>query len=113
MSVVVYRELHNALNSIDVASRTELTTVNNLVAQATYWEAVRDFDSAYTALQEALQGIGGVYINSEIEISDGACLAFFADENLSTIDAILEANNLPRNVVINFGRQLIVPSIQR
>ena len=102
-----------ALNSIDVASRTELTTVNNLVAQATYWEAVRDFDSAYTALQEALQGIGGVYINSEIEISDGACLAFFADENLSTIDAILEANNLPQNVVINFGRQLIVPSIQR
>ena len=93
--------------------RIEIATVNNLVAQATYWDAIGDYDSAYTALQEALQAIGEIYVQTEIEISDGACLAFFADDNLSTIDAILEANNLPQNMVINFGRQLIVPSIQK
>lgn len=102
-----------ALNSIEITSRSEMTTVNNLVAQATYWDAINDYDSAYTALQEALQAIGDIYVQTEIEISDGACLAFFADDNLSTIDAILEANNLPQNMVINFGRQLIVPSIQK
>ncbi len=102
-----------ALNSIEITSRSEMTTVNNLVAQATYWDAIGDYDSAYTALQEALQAIGEIYVQTEIEISDGACLAFFADDNLSTIDAILEANNLPQNMVINFGRQLIVPSIQK
>ncbi len=83
------------------------------MAQATYWNATSEYDSAYSALQEVLQGIDSIYINTEIEISDGACLAFFANDNLSTIDAVLEANNLPKNMVINFGRQLIVPSIQQ
>ena len=101
------------MNSIEITSYTELASVNNLMAQASYWDATGDYDSAYSALQEVLQGIGSIYINTEIEISDGACLAFFADENLSTIDAILEANNLPKNTVINFGRQMIVPSIQQ
>jgi len=102
-----------ALNVIDITSHTEMTTIINLMAQATYWDAMGDYDSAYTALQEVLQGIDEVYTTNEIEISDGACLAFFADDNLSTIDAILEANNLPKNMVINYGRQLIVPSIQK
>ena len=102
-----------ALNSIDITSHTELSTVINLMAQATYWNAIGDYDSAYTALQEVLQGIDSIFTTTEIEISDGACLAFFADDNLSTIDAILEANNLPQNMVINYGRQLIVPSIQK
>lgn len=101
-----------ALNSIEITSY-ELTSVNNLMAQATYWNATSEYDSAYSALQEVLQGIDSIYINTEIEISDGACLAFFANDNLSTIDAVLEANNLPKNMVINFGRQLIVPSIQQ
>ncbi len=98
-----------ALNSIEITSY-ELTSVNNLMAQATYWNATGEYDSAYSALQEVLQGIDSIYINTEIEISDGACLAFFANDNLSTIDAVLEANNLPKNMVINFGRQLIVPA---
>ena len=101
-----------ALNSINVPTRTDLSTISSLMAQASYWNSVGDFDSAYTALQEALPGIDSVYTNSEIEIGDGDCLAFFADNNQSTIDAILEANNLPQNMVINYGRQLIVPSIQ-
>lgn len=101
-----------ALNSINVPARTDLGTLNSLMAQASYWEAVGDFDSAYATLQEAFLEIDSVYTSSEIEIGDGVCLAFFADDNQSTVDAILEANNLPQNMVINYGRQLIVPSIQ-
>ena len=37
----------------------------------------------------------------------------FANENLSTLDAILKANDLPTNMVISFGRVLRVPSIQK
>jgi tetratricopeptide (TPR) repeat protein len=101
-----------ALNSIDVPARTDLGTLNSLMAQASYWDAVGDFDSAYETLQEAFSEIDSVYTSSEIEIGDGVCLAFFADDNQSTVDAILEANNLPQNMVINYGRQLIVPSIR-
>ena len=101
-----------ALNAIGVPNNPSLTTINDVMIQANYWNAVGDFQSAYTALQEALLGIDAVYTDSEIEIGDGVCLAFFADDNQSTIDAILDANSLPLNVVINFGRDLIVPSIQ-
>lgn len=102
-----------ALNSINVPTRTDLGTINSLMAQASYWDAIGDFDSAYAMLQEALLEIGSVYTNNEIEIDDGVCLAFFANDNQSTIDAILEANNLPQNMVVNYGRELIVPSIQK
>ena len=102
-----------ALNSIDITSRVEMTAVNTFVEQATYWNAIGDYNSAYTALQEALQKIGPLYETSQEAIADGACLAFFAEEYHSTINAILEANDLPQNMVINFGRLLTVPSIQK
>lgn len=102
-----------ALNSINVPARSDLSTLNSLMAQASYWEAVGDFNSAYATLQEAFLEIDSVYTNSEIEIGDGVCLAFFADDNQSTVDAILDANSLPQSVVINYGRELIVPSIEK
>jgi hypothetical protein len=49
---------------------------------------------------------------SVIEIGEGVCLAFFADENSSTVDAVVEVNNLPRNMVITFGRSRSVPTIE-
>ncbi len=101
-----------AFNAIGVSNNPDLAAINEVMVQADYWNAVGDFESAYTALQEALLGIDAVYTLSEVEIGDGVCLAFFANDNQSTIDAILDANSLPLNVVINFGRDLIVPSIQ-
>ena len=102
-----------ALNSINVPARSDLSAINSLMAQASYWDAIGDFNSAYTTLHEAFLEIESVYTTNEIEIGDGVCLALFADDNQSTIDAILEANNLPQSMVINYGRQLIVPSIQK
>jgi tetratricopeptide (TPR) repeat protein len=102
-----------ALNAIQVNKRltnfpaiaTKLAEANAL---ATYWK----YEDAFKAFQEVLKGIDVVYSISEIEISDGVCLAFFANENLSTVNAVLEANNLPTNMAIAFGRKLKVPMIE-
>ena len=67
----------------------------------------------FDAFQEVLKGIDVVYSISEIEINDGVCLAFFANENLSTVDAVLEANNLPISMTITLGRKLKVPMIEK
>ena len=71
------------------------------------------FEDSFAAFKEVLEGIDVVYSISEMEISDGSCLAFFASENLSTVDAIIEANNLPKSMVVSFGRKLKVPKIDK
>jgi hypothetical protein len=64
-------------------------------------------------LRGILKDINVVYSISEIDISDGVCLAFFANENLSTVDAVINANNLPKDMVVSFGRKLKVPIINK
>ena len=71
------------------------------------------FEDSFNAFQEVLKVTDEIYTISEIEIRDGACLALFANENLSTVDAIIEKNNLSRNMVLAFGRKLEVPTIEK
>jgi tetratricopeptide (TPR) repeat protein len=75
--------------------------------------SLEKFENSFAAFQEVLKEIDAVYSLSEIEINDGVCLAFFASENLSTVDAVIKANNLQKNMVVSFGRILKVPSIQK
>ena len=101
-----------ALDAIKFSQK--LTKYPNLSKK--YYEATNalsfgKFEDSFNAFKEVLDGIDIVYSTSEMEISDGACLAFFASENLSTVDAIIEANNLPKSMVISFGRKLNVPII--
>ena len=79
--------------------------------EANNWLAFGKFEDSFAAFKVVLEGIDVVYTISETEIRDGSCLAFFASENLSTVDAIIEANNLPKSMVISFGRKLQVPTI--
>jgi len=103
-----------ALNAIEVYSRlAENPDATLKFSKAVYLTDVGDYEDAFTAYQEVLESIDVIYTVSEIEISDGVCLAFFADENLSTMDAVIEENNLTNSVVITFGRPLLVPTIER
>ena len=103
-----------ALNAINASQKlTKFPTINTKYNEANNWLDSGDFKNAFAAFQEVLKDIDVVYSISEIEISDGACLAFFANENLSTMDAVIEANNLPKNMVIAFGRKLKVPKIEK
>ncbi|MDO9545548.1 MAG: hypothetical protein Q7J07_02215 [Pelolinea sp.] len=102
-----------ALNAIQVNKRlTNFPAIATKLAEANVLATYGNYEDAFKAFQEVLKGIDGVYSISEIEISDGVCLAFFANENQSTVDAILEANNLPESMAVTFGRKLKVPMIE-
>ncbi len=88
----------------DIAAKYD--EANNLAAMG-------KFENSYAAFQEVLKDIHFVFSISEIEIKNGTCLAFFANENLSTVDAVLDANNLPRSMVVTFERKLNVPKIEK
>ena len=101
-----------ALEAIKFSQKiTKFPALANKYYEANNMLALRKFEESFAAFQEVLKGIDAVYTISEMEISDGSCLAFFANENLSTVDAIIEANNLPKSMVVAFGRKLAVPKI--
>lgn len=103
-----------ALNAIQVNKRLKnFPAIATKLAAANVLAAYGDYEEAFNAFQEVLKGIDVIYSISELEISDGVCLAFFANENLSTVDAVLEANDLPINMTITYGRKLKVPIIEK
>ena len=108
-AVSYYKYALDAINfSQKVAKFPELS---KKYSQATISLSSGRFEDAFTAFNEVMGGIDVVFSTSEMEIGDGACLAFFASENLSTVNAIIEANNMPKNMVVSFGRKLMVPRI--
>ena len=110
-AVSYYQYALNAINYQEkIASRSDLI---NQYSSAEQLAAAGDYKSAFTAYQDILGQIDTIYTISEVEVDSGVCLALFANENLSTLDAILKANDLPTNMVISFGRVLNVPSIQK
>ena len=103
-----------ALNAIQVNKRlTNFPAIATKLAEANVLAAYGNNEDAFEAFQEVLKGIDVVYSVSEIEISDGVCLAFFAKENLSTVEAVLEANNMPKSMTITSRRNLKVPMIEK
>lgn len=110
-AVSYYQYALNAINYGEkVANRSDLL---NQYQAAEQLAAAGDYRGAYDAFQGVLGAIDAIYTISEVEVGSGVCLALFANENLSTLDAILKANDLPTNMVISFGRVLRVPSIQK
>lgn len=110
-AVSYYQYALNAINYGEkVANRSDLL---NQYQAAEQLAAAGDFRGAYDAFQSVIGAIDAIYTISEVEVGSGVCLALFANENLSTVDAILKANDLPTNMVISFGRVLRVPSIQK
>lgn len=103
-----------ALNAIKVDQRlTNFPALTSKLAEANNLAANANYVDAFAAYQEVLKDIDVIYSISEIEIGDGACLVFFSNENLSTVNAIVEANNLPKNMIITFRRKLKVPMIEK
>lgn len=68
---------------------------------------------AYEKYVEAMTHVEDVYTMAKIEVADGACLAFVADDNLSTISAIQNINHLSKNVTVTFSQELQVPTITK
>lgn len=110
-AVSYYQYALNAINYQEkIATRSDLL---NQYRGAEQLAAAGDYKAAFTTFQDLLGQIDKIYTISEIEVGSGVCLALFANENLSTLDAVIKANELPANMVISFGRVLSVPSIQK
>jgi len=101
-----------ALDAIGVGPRllnypelaAEYNNANNLIVYG-------DIESSFIAFQGVIENLDVIYSTSEIDVSDGSCLAFVASENRSTIEKIIESNDLTNSMVITFGRELLVPYI--
>ena len=82
----------------------QFTEANNQAVNGNY-------EASFNTFQDVLAEVDLVYSISEIEIGEGVCVALFASEYQSTMEAIIDANDLPRNMVITFGQTLKVPMI--
>jgi len=101
-----------ALKTIDVSSHlVPNSDFAKLFKAAEDLNAIGDVQAAYEKYVEALTHIGEVYSLTTKKIPDGGCLAFFADDNLSTISAIQKVNDLLVSVTVKFSQDLIVPTI--
>lgn len=101
-----------ALDAIQANTRLEPhPPLIKILLEAENFIQLGDYANAVSAFQELLQLISLINTVSDVEINDSVCLAFFASENLSTVDAIIDANKLSKSMIITFGRTLKVPSI--
>ncbi len=102
-----------ALNAIGAADKlVDFPALEDNYAEAVSLAEDEAYEGAILAFQEVIDGIDVIYSISESVIGDGVCLALFAAENLSTMDAIIDANDLPQEPVITFGQNLNVPVIE-
>jgi tetratricopeptide (TPR) repeat protein len=108
-AVSYYQHALDAIQVTPILEKHPTITVN--ISQANDLAINGNYQEAFIAYQEALKDINIIYTISEREIHDGVCLAFFANDNLSTVDAVLSANDLPMTMVITFGRNLKVPML--
>ena len=102
----------SALNGIQAALRVqELPDLLEQLGTATTFANRRLYPEALTAYQVLLQDFDEVYLVNEFEIVSGGALALFAHQHLSTLDLVLRANDLPREMVIADGRTLLFPML--
>jgi tetratricopeptide (TPR) repeat protein len=88
------------------AISTRLVAAENAVAN-------NDFETAFRAFQDVLMNTDVIFSVSEIDVGRGVNLALFANANFSTLDLVLNANDLPNKMVTTQAMTLQVPSIDK
>lgn len=101
-----------AVESINYASRAHgnPTLIVNL-ANAIQNYNDGSYSASYEAFVSALEQKGDLYTEKEINAQAGTILAFVAAENLSTVQAISERNQLARISVVTMDQVLTIPSL--
>ena len=114
-------EYENAVSYYRYASN-EINLYGKLNSQSTLFTkfleandlfAAENLEAAYETFREVLENVDGVFATQEIEIEQNRVLAFLAEENQSTVNAILEASDLPKTMTVKRRQVLIIPSLQR
>ena len=103
----------DAFENINIMNRLEaFPEIERNYIEAISFAENELYDNAYENIQTVFDNINVIYTFSEVAVSDGSCLAFIANNNASTINAINQANSLPGDVVVTFGGTLQVPRIE-
>ena len=103
-----------ALGTIQASERlSNYPDIAKKFNDAAIWVSYGNYRDAYKAYQNGLADIDVIFSLSDIEIKDGACVAFFASQNFSTLDAVLKVNDLPEKMTVTYGRILKVPTINK
>lgn len=101
-----------AFNKVDVLTKAPADSeLYKLVSEGNGFWDLGEFQPAVELYQKANDQISQIYTLQTVKAPDGATLPFFAADNLSTTEAIINLNNLPLSMTITFGRDLQVPSI--
>ncbi len=103
-----------AFNAININQKvTSFPVISQQLVEAGNLASRGNFLEASVVYQDVMQDINLIYTSTDEEIGDGICLAFFAYQHQTTVNAILEENSLPDVMVITFGRKLHVPKIDK
>jgi tetratricopeptide (TPR) repeat protein len=95
---------HIDLNNIPLASQK--------VQEASQHSLEEDYQNAFFALEEAISEIRANLSKHEMIIEEGICLALVASENNSTVNAIIEVNNLTEIRITQENQPLTIPTIR-
>ena len=101
-----------AFNMLGESSSVNLAPIASLIVEANNWNSLGGYETAFNLIQTALESVDQIYTVKDRIVKDGTCLAFFAADHQSTLDAIVDANDLSHSMVINVGRNILVPSFQ-
>ncbi len=92
--------------------------IQNNPTLASQWDSAvnsaanKQYQTAFRTFQDVLGNIDFIFTVNEIEVGNGVCLALFANANGSTLDLVLEANEIPIEMVTTRAMVLQVPRIE-
>jgi tetratricopeptide (TPR) repeat protein len=101
-----------AIQSINYEKRgiASTTFLSNL-GSAVKYNTDGQYETAYNLFYETLVGNDIVYDMKNVNVHQGNCLALLAAQYQSSVQAILEKNNLPTQTVVASDQALIIPYI--
>mgnify|MGYP002347391869 FL=1 len=103
-----------AFQKIDAYNRgLYMEEITTSISEAEYLANQRDFEGACQAYAKAVQATSLLYAEKTLLVEQGINLAILADLNQSTINAIVERNNLPQSVYVNYEQELIIPYLPK
>lgn len=85
----------------------------NKISEAIAYYSNGDYQESYELFVTTLENKAVLYSEAKIEVNMGTCLALIAAQNASSVQAILERNNLARQTILTIDQQLIIPSLPK
>lgn len=100
--------------TVDYANRASAQpTFVNKVAAAIQAYNNNQFQDSYEAFLAVLPDIGFLFTEKTINAQTGTCLALVAAQNNSSVQAVVDRNNLSRQTLITSDQQLIIPMMTK